>query len=99
MEEGTLQLSLVAGVRENLSQILPEDSRREVRLPGVNSVRVHFWLDLVTWAVSAVVACWLSGRWCGPGSCSPLFSFPISLLIHSVAPTLIVSCLCFLLLL
>lgn len=55
MEEGTLQLSLVAGVREDLTQILPEDARREVRLPGVNSVRVHFRLDLVAWAVGAMV--------------------------------------------
>lgn len=98
MEEGILQLSLVAGVREDLTQLLPEDSRREVRLLGMNSVRVHFRLDLVAWAVGAMVACWLSGRCCGPGSCST-FSFPISLLIHSVAPTLLVSCLCFLLLL
>lgn len=56
MEEGTLQLSLVAGVRDDLTQILPEDSRREVRLPGENSVRVHFRLDRVAWAVGAVVA-------------------------------------------
>lgn len=76
MEEGTWQLSLVAGVTEDLTQILPEDSNREVRLPGVNSVRVHFRLDLAAWAVGAMVACWLWGRWCGPGSCSALFSSP-----------------------